>query len=87
MTMPFERISVVGLRYIGLPTAAVIASRGIHVIGVDVNSDAVETINGGKVPFVEPELDIVVQCVVTAGSLKAVTSPQPAQAFLIAVPT
>ncbi len=85
--MPFERISVIGLGYIGLPTAAVIASRGIHVIGVDVNSDAVETINGGKVPFVEPELDIVVQSVVTTGRLKAVTSPQPAQAFLIAVPT
>ena len=87
MNLPIKKVSVIGLGYIGLPTAAVIASRGIHVIGVDVNSDAVETINGGKVHFVEPELDIVVQSVVTTGRLKAVTSPQPAQAFLITVPT
>jgi len=87
MNLPFKKVSVIGLGYIGLPTAAVIASRGIQVIGVDVNSDAVETINGGKVHFVEPELDTVVQCVVTTGRLKAVTSPKPAQAFLITVPT
>lgn len=83
----FERISVIGLGYIGLPTAAVLASRGRTVIGVDVNVDAVNTINQGRVHFVEPDLDIVVQSVVSTGKLRAVTRPEPADAFLVAVPT
>lgn len=80
-------ISVVGLGYIGLPTAAVIAAQGVNVIGVDVNQHAVDTINQGKIHIVEPDLDALVHEVVRKGSLKAVTKPEPADAFLIAVPT
>ncbi len=83
----FNTISVIGLGYIGLPTAAIIASRGINVIGVDVSQSAVDTINKGEVHIVEPDLDIVVRSVVQTGMLKAVTTPEPADAFMIAVPT
>ena len=85
--MDFKRISVIGLGYIGLPTAAVFASRGIEVIGVDVNQKAVDTINQGNIHIVEPDLDIVVRSVVSMGKLRATTTPEAAQAFLIAVPT
>ncbi|WP_445001083.1 UDP-N-acetyl-D-mannosamine dehydrogenase [Halomonas mongoliensis] len=85
--MNFDTISVIGLGYIGLPTAAVIASRRKKVIGVDVNPHAVETINRGDIHIVEPELDIVVHAAVKEGYLRATTSPEPADAFLIAVPT
>ncbi|MAD74818.1 MAG: UDP-N-acetyl-D-mannosamine dehydrogenase [Rheinheimera sp.] len=84
---PFSRVSVIGLGYIGLPTAAVIASRGVEVLGVDVSEHAVNTINQGKVHIVEPDLDMLVQAAVTTGKLKASLSPEPADAFLIAVPT
>ncbi|MDX1694001.1 MAG: UDP-N-acetyl-D-mannosamine dehydrogenase [Ketobacteraceae bacterium] len=83
----FNTISVIGLGYIGLPTAAAFASRRKQVIGVDVNEKAVNTINGGGIHIVEPELDIAVHSTVTAGYLKATTKPEPADAFLIAVPT
>jgi len=85
--MSFETISVIGLGYIGLPTAAMFASRKKKVIGVDVNKHAVDTINQGKIHIVEPELDILVHAAVTEGYLKAVMAPEPADAFLIAVPT
>ncbi len=85
--MPFETISVIGLGYIGLPTAAMFASRKKRVIGVDVNQKTVDIINKGKVHIVEPELDIIVHAAVTEGYLKAVINPEPADAFLIAVPT
>ncbi|WP_018294788.1 UDP-N-acetyl-D-mannosamine dehydrogenase [Mariprofundus ferrooxydans] len=85
--MSFETVSVIGLGYIGLPTAAIIASRGINVIGVDVNQHAVDTINQGNIHIVEPDLDIVVRSVVQTGALKATTIPEPADAFMIAVPT
>lgn len=84
---PFKRISVIGLGYIGLPTAAMFASRKIEVIGVDVNQHAVDTINRGEVHIVEPDLDLVVRAVVKEGYLRAATAPEPAEAFLIAVPT
>lgn len=80
-------VSVIGLGYIGLPTAAMLASRKIKVVGVDVNQLAVDTINRGEIHIVEPELDIVVQAAVTQGYLRATTCPEPADAFLIAVPT
>ncbi len=86
-SMPFNTISVVGLGYIGLPTAAVFASRKIRVVGVDVNQNAVDTINEGRIHIVEPDLDMVVQAAVTEGYLRATTVPEPADAFLIAVPT
>ncbi|CDH19823.1 UDP-N-acetyl-D-mannosaminuronic acid dehydrogenase [Xenorhabdus bovienii str. kraussei Quebec] len=85
--MSFETISVIGLGYIGLPTAAAFASRKKNVIGVDVNQHAVETINRGAIHIVEPDLDKVVKTAVEGGYLKAVTCPQAADAFLIAVPT
>lgn len=85
--MPFETISVIGLGYIGLPTAAVFASRKKKVIGVDVNQRAVDTINRGEIHIVEPDLDMVVHAAVTEGYLRAATRPEAADVFLIAVPT
>lgn len=85
--MQFNTISVIGLGYIGLPTAAVFASRKIKVVGVDVNQTTVDTINRGEIHIVEPDLDMVVQAAVTEGYLRATTIPEVADAFLIAVPT
>ncbi|BEP57256.1 UDP-N-acetyl-D-mannosamine dehydrogenase [Variovorax sp. V118] len=85
--MNFKTVSVIGLGYIGLPTAAVFASRKLNVVGVDVNQNAVDTINQGKIHIIEPDLDMVVHAAVTEGYLRAVTKPEPADAFLIAVPT
>jgi UDP-N-acetyl-D-mannosaminuronic acid dehydrogenase len=85
--LPFRRISVIGLGYIGLPTAAMFASRKIEVVGVDVNPHTVDTINRGEILIIEPDLDIVVQATVAQGYLRATTVPESAEAFLIAVPT
>jgi UDP-N-acetyl-D-mannosaminuronic acid dehydrogenase len=85
--MPFATISVIGLGYIGLPTAAVFASRKKQVIGVDVNQSAVDIINRGQIHIVEPDLDMIVHAAVTEGYLRATTRPEPSDAFLIAVPT
>lgn len=83
----FTRIAVIGLGYIGLPTAAVLASRKLHVLGVDINQHAVETINRGEIHIIEPELDMLVHAAVTEGFLRAASRPEPADAFIIAVPT
>ncbi len=83
----FNKVSVVGLGYIGLPTAAFIASKGIQVIGVDVTKHVVDTINQGKIHIVEPGLEEMVKDDVEKGLLKAYLTPQEADAFLIAVPT
>jgi len=85
--MTFKTISVIGLGYIGLPTAAVFASRKIKVIGVDIDQKTVDTINRGQIHIVEPDLDIVVHAAVTEGYLRATTMAEAADAFLIAVPT
>ncbi|WP_144152821.1 UDP-N-acetyl-D-mannosamine dehydrogenase [Paraburkholderia sp. BCC1885] len=85
--MGFDVISIIGLGYIGLPTAAAFASRRRHVIGVDINADTVSTINHGEIHIVEPELDMLVHAAVTEGYLRATTVIEPADAFLIAVPT
>ncbi|KAB8310617.1 UDP-N-acetyl-D-mannosamine dehydrogenase [Rahnella sp. Lac-M11] len=85
--MNFNTISVIGLGYIGLPTAAAFASRQKKVVGVDINQHAVETINRGAIHIVEPDLDTLVKQAVEGGFLRAVTQPEPADAFLIAVPT
>lgn len=85
--MNFETISVIGLGYIGLPTAAVFAARRKKVIGVDVNEHAVATINRGDIHIVEPDLDMIVRAAVAQGYLRATKTPEPADAFLIAVPT
>lgn len=76
-----------GLGYIGLPTAAIAASKGIDVLGVDINPSVVETINQGKIHIVEPELDKVVKSVVEKGYLRAALQPETADVFLIVVPT
>lgn len=81
------KICVIGLGYIGLPTAAVLGSRGYKIHGVEINPDAVETINSGKAHIVEPDLDILVRGVVTTGNLKAYTEPAEADIFMICVPT
>ena len=83
----FATISVIGLGYIGLPTAAAFASRKYKVIGVDVNKHAVDTINAGRIHIVEPGLASVVKTAVEDGFLSATAKPVEADAYLIAVPT
>jgi UDP-N-acetyl-D-mannosaminuronic acid dehydrogenase len=83
----FARIAVIGLGYIGLPTAAVFAENGVEVVGVDVNPRAVASINQGKPHFGEPNLDALVRRVVEGGKLRATIEVEPADAFIIAVPT
>lgn len=85
--MSFTTISVIGLGYIGLPTAAAFASRHKQVVGIDINSHAVDTINRGEIHIVEPELSSVVKAAVDGGYLRASTTPVAADAYLIAVPT
>lgn len=83
----FKTISMVGLGYIGLPTAALFAARGMDVIGVDVSPRVVDTINAGQIHIVEPELAGIVHIAVAAGKLRATLVPAPADAFIVAVPT
>jgi UDP-N-acetyl-D-mannosaminuronic acid dehydrogenase len=83
----FDTISLIGLGYIGLPTAALFASCGKKVIGVDVNPHLVDTINQGNVHTVEPGLNLSVRAALAEGCLRATTTPEPADVFLIAVPT
>lgn len=77
----------VGLGYVGLPSAALVASRGISVVGVDVNPEVVNTINNGEIHIVEPALGQLVKQVVAEGALKASLKPEEADAFFIVVPT
>ena len=87
ITFAPRTVSVIGLGHIGLPTAAMFASRGVKVIGVDINQETVDVINQGKTHFLEPRLDRLVQLGVSNGCLRATTIPEPSDAFLIAVPT
>lgn len=87
MNNQFKHICVIGLGYIGLPTAATFAAHGIKVTGVDVNQHAVDMINQGKVHIVEPDLDALVKDVVEKGMLSAQTTPVEADAYIVAVPT
>ena len=81
------KVAVIGLGYIGLPTAAALATRGLEVVGVDVNDDTVKAVNHGEVPFVEPDLAIAVSGAVAMGRLTATKQVPEADAFIIAVPT
>ena len=81
------KVVVLGLGYIGLPTAAVIARTGASVLGIDVTASVVETINSGKVHIEEVDLDGLVSGVVARGSLRASMQVEPADVFVIAVPT
>lgn len=85
--MPNRTVCVIGLGYIGLPTAALLASNGYDVVGVDLNRYAVETINKGQIHIVEPDLDAFVRSAVAAGKLKAFAGPRAADIFIICVPT
>lgn len=84
---PFERIAVVGLGYIGLPTAVALATRGIDVVGVDVNESTVAAVKRGEAPFVEPDLEVAVTGAVAMERLTATVEMPPADAFIVAVPT
>jgi UDP-N-acetyl-D-mannosaminuronic acid dehydrogenase len=85
--MSNQKVVMIGLGYIGLPTAALIANNNIHVHGVDINPVVVETINAGKIHIVEPSLDQAVATAVAKGFLKAATTPIEANTYLIVVPT
>ncbi|MFK4206303.1 UDP-N-acetyl-D-mannosamine dehydrogenase [Acinetobacter junii] len=87
MSNSFKHICVIGLGYIGLPTAATFAAHGVKVTGVDVNQHAVDMINQGKVHIVEPDLDALVRDVVAQGKLSAQLTPTEADAYIVAVPT
>ncbi|PPB51022.1 UDP-N-acetyl-D-mannosamine dehydrogenase [Arthrobacter pityocampae] len=80
-------VVVVGLGYIGLPTAAILATTGLKVVGVDVNQETVDAVNNGQVPFVEPDLGIHVAGAVSQGALSATTLTPQAGAYIVAVPT
>jgi UDP-N-acetyl-D-mannosaminuronic acid dehydrogenase len=82
-----KKICVIGLGYIGLPTAALLANKGFKVHGVDIVKSTVDTINRGEIHIVEPELDFFVQEAIRSKKLKADTSPTYADIFIIAVPT
>jgi UDP-N-acetyl-D-mannosaminuronic acid dehydrogenase len=85
-TAPHD-VCVLGLGYVGLPTAAVLATVGRRVAGFDLRRDILDTINAGRIHIVEPELDALVRAAVLAGTLRAVAEPAPARTFLICVPT
>lgn len=82
-----KTLCVVGLGYVGLPTAAVFASHGVDVIGVDIDPRIVRLVNEGSIHIPEPDLDMVVHAAVKAGRLRATARPEAADAFIIAVPT
>ncbi len=85
--MSTKKVCIMGLGYIGLPTAALLANRGHSVVGVDVKQEVVETINQGKIHIVEPDLHTFVKAAVDSGSLRAQMQPQEADVFFICVPT
>lgn len=87
MSINYKSVSVIGLGYIGLPTAAIVANRGINVIGVDNNPDVVNVLKTGNTHIAEPDLDILVHAAVNSGSLKVVSTPEKSDIFIIAVPT
>ena len=82
-----KKVCIIGLGYIGLPTAALLANKGYEVHGVDIVQETVDTINRGEIHIVEPELDTFVKSAVNSGNLKADTKPTKADIFIIAVPT
>jgi UDP-N-acetyl-D-mannosaminuronic acid dehydrogenase len=81
------RLAVIGMGYIGLPTAVALATRGVDVVGVDVNPSVVDAIENGQVPLIEPDLAIGVSGAVAMGHLKATTDTPEADGYIIAVPT
>ncbi|MGB2963453.1 MAG: nucleotide sugar dehydrogenase [Anaerolineales bacterium] len=82
-----EKICVLGLGYIGLPTAAMFATHGSQVVGVDVNKEVIAVLNEGRIHIEEPGLKILVQAAVNSGKLTVQSAPEPSDVFIIAVPT
>lgn len=82
-----QKICVVGLGYIGLPTASFLGTKGYDVCGVDVSADVVDTINRGDIHILEPDLDVLVKSAVGSGRLRAAAEPEAADVFIISVPT
>lgn len=82
-----KKVCVMGLGYIGLPTASFLGTKGYQVHGVDISPNVVDTINRGDVHITEPELDVLVKSAVQSGNLKAALEPAEADIFIIAVPT
>ena len=87
MAQKYRKICVVGLGYIGLPTASLLGTKGYKVVGVDVHQKVVDTINEGKAHIEEPDLDILLKSAVQSGNLSASLVPETADIFIIAVPT
>lgn len=85
--MKLQKITTLGLGYIGLPTASLLASKGYQVLGVDVRQDVIDIINAGEIHIVEPGLEQLVNSAVSSGNLKASLTPEPAGVFILAVPT
>ena len=85
--LKITKVAVVGMGYIGLPTAAILASKGLEVVGIDINEHVVSTVNRGGIHIVEPGLGELVAQVVSSGNLRASMQPESANAFIIAVPT
>ncbi len=85
--MKFQKICVLGLGYIGLPTASTFAAHGLQVLGVDINPHVIETLRNGNVHIHEPGLRTVVELALNSGNLTVSSQPEEADAFLIAVPT
>ena len=83
----FKTVCVLGLGYIGLPTASLLGTKGFKVLGVDVSTDIVDSINRGEIHIVEPDLDILVKSAVGSGNLRAALEPEDADVFILAVPT
>src|SRR4051794_2248381 len=82
-----RRVCVIGLGYIGLPTASFLATKGYDVLGVDIAPEVVARIGRAEIHIEEPDLDILVKSAVQSGRLKTATEPAPADIFIIAVPT
>lgn len=82
-----KQICVLGLGYIGLPTCSILAAKGYSVLGVDISQRVVDTINSGKIHITEPDLDLFVRAAVQSGKLRASITPEPADVFILAVPT
>ena len=85
--MQTSSLCVLGLGYIGLPTASIFATKGRSVLGVDIAPEVVATINSGRIHIQEPDLDVLVRAAVQSGNLRAATAPAAADTFIIAVPT
>jgi len=82
-----KKVCVVGLGYIGLPTASVLASNGFQVLGVDVSTNVVDTVNKGNIHIEEPGLHTVVRAAIGSGNLRASLEPEPSDVFFLSVPT